>query len=285
MPPLVSLVVPVFNGMPHLEDLVPSLLSQTYAELEIIFSVGGGSDSSGTYLDSLDDPRVRVIHATSGAPTAAANWTTVTQSARGAYVKLVCQDDLLYSSAVEHQVADLEGHPTAVMAVGQRDIIDAAGTVVHAPRGLAGLAAGLCPGERAIRACYLSGTNLLGEPLAVLFRREPLLGAMPWDDSIPLVLDLSTYERVAHDGDIVVRRQSIGAFRVSTSSWSTRLAKVQLQQFQQWQQAYERSAHTSRSDRLRARAGVLLQTSLRRAAYSFLRMRGGLGPRKSAHHG
>ena len=47
MSPLVSIVVPVFDGMPHLVALTESLLGQTYPHLEIVFSEGGGSDGSG----------------------------------------------------------------------------------------------------------------------------------------------------------------------------------------------------------------------------------------------
>ena len=97
------------------------------------------------------------------------------------------------------------------------------------------------PGADVIRACYLNGTNVIGEPLAVMFRREPFLAALPWDDSNPLVLDLMFYAKVAALGDVVVRKGSIGGFRVSTSSWSTRLASVQRQQFEQWQREYETS--------------------------------------------
>ena len=73
-----------------------------------------------------------------------------------------------------------------------------------------------------------------------------------------------------------MRKESIGGFRVSRSSWSTRLASVQRQQFEQWQREYEQSlpARRARAERARARAGVHTQTLLRRAAYRWLRMKG-----------
>ena len=275
MSALASVVVPVYNGMPHLPALTESLLAQTYPDLEIVFSEGGSTDGSADFLASIDDPRVRVI-TPDDARGAAANWTAASRAAQGTDVKLVCQDDLLAREAVARQVRDLDAAPTAVMAIAQRDIVDANGAVLYARRGAAGLKPGVMCGADVIRACYRNGTNVIGEPLAVMFRREPFLAALPWEDSNPLVLDLMFYAKVAATGDVVVRKESIGGFRVSTSSWSTRLASVQRHQFEQWQGEYAASQPTrpSATERARARAGVHAQTLLRRAAYRWLRMKG-----------
>ena len=100
VPPLVSIVVPVFNGMPHLVALTESLLAQSYSNLEIIFSEGGGTDGSMDYLCSIADDRVSIITQPTGT-SAAQNWTAVTNAANGDYIKLVCQDDLLAPDAIE----------------------------------------------------------------------------------------------------------------------------------------------------------------------------------------
>lgn len=271
--PLVSIVVPVYNGMPYLTELTASILGQTHRDLDIVFSDGGSSDGSLDWLRTLHDDRVRIIEFTGTG--AAGNWTAATQAARGSFIKLVCQDDLLAPDAIERQLGDLERCPTAVMAIGKRDIIDAQGTVVYAPRGLAGIRASVLPGSEALRACYLRGTNVIGEPVAVLFRREPLLAAMPWNDDIPLMLDLATYERVAPMGDVAIRHESVGAFRVSASSWSTRLAKEQLEQTRTWQQGFGETMRPTPWDRLRATVGRHVQVGLRRLAYVVLRWRGG----------
>ena len=275
MSPLVSVVVPVFNGMPYLPVLVESLVVQDYPNLEFVFTEGGGSDGSEAFLRALPDPRVRVLSMPPGT-TAAENWTAACLAATGDYSKLVCQDDLLAEGAISRQVADLEGSPNAVMSIGPRDIVDARGAVLYAKRGCQGLSAGTNPGRDVIHCCYLRGTNVIGEPLTVLFRRDALLGSLPWDDSNPLMLDVSMYAKVAPLGEIIVGTESLGAFRVSTSSWSTRLAKVQRQQFAQWQQEYAASLADPPSSLERARAwvGMEKQALLRRAAYRVLRLKG-----------
>ncbi len=279
MQPLVSVVVPVFNGMPHLPVLVDALRNQTYPNLEFVFTEGGGSDASADYLASIEDPRIRFVQMPKGT-SAAQNWTAASLEARGEFTKLVCQDDIIYPRAIELQVGDLSDNPSAPMAIAQRDIVDARGRVLFHRRGLAGLPkkATKASGHEVLRACYLQGTNILGEPLAVLFRTEALRDAMPWDDTDPLMLDLSTYQKIAPQGDVVLRHESIGAFRVSDSSWSTRLAREQLQQTKRWQDAYAATQHPSPSSAARARAtlGRHVSTNLRRVAYASLRARGSM---------
>lgn len=279
MSPLVSVVVPVFNGMPYLRDLVASLLVQDYPELEFVFSDGGSADGSVAYLQSLDDPRVRVLPepANSGA---AANWTAATMAAHGTFTKLICQDDLLFERAITEQVSDMQDHPDAVMAVARRDIADASGKTLYANRGLSGLhtKAPVIDGTELLHTCYTQGTNIMGEPLAVLFRTDALKAAMPWQDANPLMLDLSTYQVVATNQPVAIRWTSVGAFRVSATSWSTTLASEQLAQTRIWQREYEasRPGDITTSDRIRATIGRHRQTTLRRIAYAVLRARGGL---------
>ena len=277
MHPLVSVVVPVFNGMPHLRPLVESLLAQNYSNLDIVFSEGGGTDASLDFLETLTDPRVRIIKQPRGT-TAAGNWTAASKAARGEFTKLVCQDDLLYPHAIEQQVVALISQPRAVMAIASRDIIDARGRTIFRNRGLSGINGKVINGTTAIRECYLQGTNVMGEPLAVLFRTDALMASLPWQDENPLMLDLSMYEKVAPRGEICIHREPLGAFRVSSSSWSTNLARRQVDQTRQWQEAYAatHAQDLSAVDRRRASLGRIIQTSLRRLAYSFLRARGRL---------
>ena len=274
MNPTVSIVVPVFNGLPHLQEAVRSILAQTYTDLDVVLVDGGSTDGSREWIHTVDDPRVRaelMPHDTS----AADNWTAASRAARGDYVKLLCQDDVLNPQAIEHQVADLEAHPEALFAVAQRDIVDVNGRMLYPRRGCAGLKTGLVDGTAALRSSYLHGTNIFGEPLAILFRRAPLDAALSWNDERPFLLDLELYTRVLMQGPIVVRRESIGAFRVSSSSWSTRLVRSQTGQLRSWQVEMEAALQPTPGAVERARAAWNLreQAVLRRVAYRVLKLR------------
>ena len=272
---VVSVVIPVFNGMAHLPQAVESVLAQSHKELDVVLVDGGSTDGSRDWIHQVGDPRVRSMEMPSGI-TAADNWTEASLAAQGDYVKLLCQDDVLYPTSISDQLADLAAHPEAQFAVAQRDIVDADGRMLYRGRGCTGLTRGLMSGHAALRAAYLQGTNVFGEPLAVLFRRPVLDTALRWNDERPFLLDLELYTRVLQTGPIAVRKAPIGAFRVSSSSWSTRLVKEQTEQIRQWQEEVEHllTPRPSAAERARARIMRHEQTLLRRAAYRVLKLRG-----------
>lgn len=275
VPPTVSVVVPVFNGMAHLAETVDSILAQTYRDLDIVLVDGGSSDGSREWIEGVDDPRVRTAQMPAGTG-AAATWTASCAAARGEFVKLVCQDDLLQVDAIALQVDDLREHPEALMAVARRDVIDARGATLFHGWGCHGLSAGLVSGHDALIASYIRGTNIFGEPLAVLFRRRVIDDALPWNDDQPFILDLELYTRVMRSGPIVVRKTSIGAFRVSASSWSTRLVSQQIDQLRHWQEGVAATVDPSptAAQRMRARLMLREQMLVRRLAYRILKLRG-----------
>ncbi len=272
--PKVSIVVPVFRGMPHLPALIKSITQQTYQNLELIATVTPTGDGSEELLDQAGF----TVEITPPGTGAAQNWTRATELATGEFTKLICQDDLLYPDAISQQVADLNKHSSAQMAIAKRDIVNSAGKTIFTGRGLQRIKpqTTTLSGTDLLRLTYLHGGNIFGEPLVVLFRTKALQSVMPWRDDNPLMLDLNTYSRVAPLGDIAIRHDSIGSFRVSSSSWSTNLAKVQLEQTRTWQKEYEAQYHPSKSDQVKAAVGRHLQTNTRRAAYSYLKLRGDL---------
>jgi glycosyltransferase involved in cell wall biosynthesis len=272
---LVSIVIPVFNGMAHLPQAVESVLTQSHGALDVVLVDGGSTDGSRDWIHGVGDTRVRSIEMPPGI-TAADNWTEASLAAQGDFVKLLCQDDVLYPTSISDQLADLAAHPQALFAVAQRDIVDVDGRMLYRGRGCQGLTHGLMDGPTALRAAYLQGTNIFGEPLTVLFRRPVLDAALRWNDERPFLLDLELYTRVLQAGPIAVRKASIGAFRVSSSSWSTRLVREQTEQIRQWQEEMEQilTPRPTAGERARARLMRHEQTTLRRAAYRVLKLRG-----------
>jgi len=132
------------------------------------------------------------------------------------------------------------------------------------------------PGPDALRTSYLSGTNNFGEPVAILFRHEALDAVLNWSDTRPFLLDLDLYTKALQSQSLAVRTESIGAFRVSSSSWSTKLVKDQIQQLRDWQQEVANILvpRPSQRERWRAAAALRQQTFLRRLAYRVLKLRG-----------
>ena len=61
---MISVIVPVYNVEPYLEEAIESVMHQTYADLEIILVDDGSTDGSGEICDRYQkrDSRIKVIH-------------------------------------------------------------------------------------------------------------------------------------------------------------------------------------------------------------------------------
>jgi len=275
MSALISVVIPVFNGSPHIKDSLESVLQQTHANMEIVLVDGGSTDGSREWIFEQSDPRIRAKVMPHGI-SAAENWNAASHEASGEYIKLLCQDDILYPHALEQQLSELEAHPNASFAVARRDIVDARGKMIYRNRGLRNMKPGPMTGMTALEISYLSGTNNLGEPVAILFRHEALDAVLNWDDQRPFLLDLDLYTKALQTQSIVVSTNSIGAFRVSSSSWSTRLVEEQTNQLRAWQHEVAEilDPAPTRTKRIRAELALHQQSWLRRMAYRVLKLRG-----------
>ena len=76
-----------------------------------------------------------------------------------------------------------------------------------------------------VEAMLRTGTNPLGEPSTVMFRRTALAEAGGFDPNWRYVIDLKAYVEIAKRYKIALIREPIGVFRVSSSSWSAALAR------------------------------------------------------------
>lgn len=91
--PLLSVIIPVYNVAPYLEECLASVVGQDYQDLEILCIDDGSTDGSSQILDewSEKDHRIRVIHQENQGPSRARNIGI--QHARGIYLSFVDSDD------------------------------------------------------------------------------------------------------------------------------------------------------------------------------------------------
>jgi CDP-glycerol glycerophosphotransferase len=94
-PPLISVIIPVFNVEDDLPACLESVLGQPGPAIEVIAVDNGSTDRSGQILDDCQarDPRVRALHTPQQGPGAARN--TGLDQAAGEYVWFVDADDLI----------------------------------------------------------------------------------------------------------------------------------------------------------------------------------------------
>ena len=88
-----SIIIPVYNVENYLDDCVASVLSQSFADLEVLLIDDGATDSSGAMCDSwaARDSRVNVIHQENQGLSGARN--TGIRAAQGEYLMFLDSDD------------------------------------------------------------------------------------------------------------------------------------------------------------------------------------------------
>lgn len=93
--PLVSIIVPVFNGEDYLRSCLTTIIDQCYSNIEVIVVNDGSTDSTGAILAELckADDRVTRIDRENGGAAAARN--AALDVARGEWVLFVDTDDML----------------------------------------------------------------------------------------------------------------------------------------------------------------------------------------------
>ena len=224
--PELSVVVPAFRQAGVLAETIRSVLAQHEVDLELI--VADHSSDDGTYEVAQafeGDSRVTVLRTHAGGG-AVANWSAVTNRARGEFVKLLPGDDTVLPGSLARPVALLRANPGATLVGGRRRIIDQKGRTIAKSRGLQGLSPEM-PGGEAVRASVLSGTNPFGEPGAVMMRRSALDRAGGWQGQWSYAIDVATYYAVLKYGSFVRDDDVASTFRVGGGQWSVALVNEQ----------------------------------------------------------
>lgn len=128
----ISIVVPVYNVIGELERCVSSIVSQTYANIEVILVDDGSTDGSGDLCEVLakQDERMRVIHKENGGLSSARN--AGMKVAAGEWLMFVDSDDAILADACEglYEIAD-ELNPDIVIGDALRETESGGERICH----------------------------------------------------------------------------------------------------------------------------------------------------------
>ncbi len=131
--PLISVLLPVHNGMPFLPAAVESILGQSLTDFELVLVNNGGDDGSLHYLTSLKDKRARLYDIGGVGLIAALNFGL--RHCRGKYLARMDADDISAPERLACQAEWLERHPQVGMVCTNVLKIDSAGLVIGAESG------------------------------------------------------------------------------------------------------------------------------------------------------
>ena len=224
--PLASICIPTFNGAATIRETVSSVLEQTFSNFELIICDDASLDSTIEILSQFSDPRLKV-HRFEKAPTAADNWNRAMHLCVGQYIKIMGQDDLLYTNCLETEMFAMTVHeissPSFVFS--NRDLILPSGRCLKRSNFFNLRGSSISNTQTLVKKVIRSGRNPIGEPVAVIMRRDFYERTQGFQGSY--VIDLEMWLQLLDFGPAVKISDVLSAFRISRSSWSFRLRRTQ----------------------------------------------------------
>jgi len=107
--PLVSVVLPVYNGGAYLAESIQSILTQTYTNIELIIIDDGSTDNSSEIVRTFLDPRIRFTsQSNQGLP---ATLNRAIRLSKGKYIARQDADDVSFPMRIQRQVDFFEQNP------------------------------------------------------------------------------------------------------------------------------------------------------------------------------
>jgi glycosyltransferase involved in cell wall biosynthesis len=114
--PLVSVIIPVFNGEKYLREAIESVLAQTYRSFEIILVNDGSTDNSGAIAKSFAS-QLRYFYQDNSGLAAALN--SGIKLSGGCFLSFLDADDLWKEDKLMRQMMVFEDNPHVDIVFGQ----------------------------------------------------------------------------------------------------------------------------------------------------------------------
>lgn len=194
--PLISIIMPVYNGAEYLGKAIESALAQSYENKEIIV-VNDGSDDGGAtaaVIASFGD-RIIALEKENGGVSSALNLGIAYM--KGEYFVWLSHDDLLKPNYLEKQVKELEDRGLAdgnTIISCQTELIDASGKKLFRPHKM-------LLGEKSGKEVYrllISGGNICY--FTLLIPKVAMDKVPPFDSRFRYVQDKQYWKSLALSG-------------------------------------------------------------------------------------
>jgi glycosyltransferase involved in cell wall biosynthesis len=212
--PLISVIIPVYNGEKTIQETIESVLNQTFTDFELIIINDGSQDATLEIVERIQDSRLNVFSYPNAGQAASRNRGF--SHASGEYISFIDADDLWTPDKLEAQLRALQDNPQAAVAYSWTKCIDELGQFSR--RGSHISATGDVYGKLLLIDFIENGSN-------PLIRRQALIKVGSFDESLPAAEDWDMWLRLAACYEFVAVPSSQILYRQSANSWSANVLK------------------------------------------------------------
>ncbi len=231
-PPLVSVLMAVYNSERYLAQAVESILNQTLHALEFVIIDDGSTDRSLAILQqyAAQDPRIRLTSRENRGIPQTRN--ELLEMARAELLAVMDSDDVALPERLEQQVAFLQAHPKVVCLGSAFELIDAQNRrITKLPVPLE---------DREIQAQILAGHAAIFQPCAMM-RRQAVEQIGGYSLAMTQAEDLDLWLKLGEIGNLANLPEVLVKYRLHANSVSEQDCALQRQKaLEACQQAWQR---------------------------------------------
>jgi len=225
--PLISVVIPVYNGERTIRETIASVLKQTFTDFELLVIDDGSTDTTPAIASSFTDPRLTVLSYPNAGLAASRNRGIA--KASGKYISFIDADDLWTPDKLELQLRALESNPEAAVAYSLVDVIDDSSQWIR-PGGH------LKVSDNAYSHLLL--TNFIENGSNALILKSAFERVGNFDESLKAAEDWDLYIRLAKHYPFVVVPSPQILYRESSTSMSSKIIQQKSQSLQVIEKAF-----------------------------------------------
>jgi glycosyltransferase involved in cell wall biosynthesis len=218
---LISIVIPTFNRLSYLKKTIESVRAQSIKSREIIVVDNASSDGTKAWLEEQND--IFVIRQDVLVPSSK-NWVTSFNSAKGDFVVLLSDDDLLCPDCLM-KVETVSESANLSLIVGRHDVIDENGKIIQSNDEFTKIRSGLYSPRESL---LLFSKGVMFRYCSIFFNRNLLsqIDMDTWFNKYTVTAaDSALVQYMASKLPIYVldQKESIGQYRVWKNSSTARL--------------------------------------------------------------
>lgn len=187
--PKITVLMPAYNAEPYIGKAIESVLAQTFTDFELLIINDGSTDRTETIINSLTDPRIRLINQTNQGVASALNLGLL--NAKADLIARFDADDVCLPYRLERQYRFLTGNPDHIIVGANVSYIDMTGDYIYTWRILAHT-------DEEIRNLVYSACPLIHS--ATMFWKKPVLEAGGYNTNAHAFEDHLLWSRLLHFG-------------------------------------------------------------------------------------
>lgn len=214
--PLISVVMPVWNGEKYLAESMESLFAQTFRDFELIVVDDGSTDATPEILRSYTDPRLRHFRLDHAGIVTALNFGV--EQARAEWIGRQDADDISLPARLGAQWDALNRHPGAVLSHTEVEVFGEKSAAVGHPR---------FPRSRGFTALKLCFQCPIVHS-SVIFNKQAFTEAGGYRPEERHAEDYALWGRLIERGPFVGLPQALVRFRVHSASVSKQNLETQV---------------------------------------------------------